>query len=904
MGRQKKVTPATVFASTVRSALEHIADPIWLGDHSPLATPYFLGRPPPGEAYPTGGRERGLLLQAVIREAAAEMWGGPLPATRQALSDAVDADRAEHGSKSSRYHYLLLELRYLRHHFSPNTFPTAVEAMPGYVNVSPTRFFIHLDEAIEELCRGLLDKLNPALRLERPGLSRAPIGRAAIVEAIVADLQAGRAVAVTGQGGVGKTTTGAAVIAGWPGEVFWHTFHPGLNDDLISLLFGLGHFTRVAGAPALWAQLLAAEGQGAPVAQAAGMLRLDLEAIAHRQPLLCFDEVDLLQTSSGDPRRKQHAQVLEFLESLRGDVPLLLIGQRVYVDTHAHYALEPLTAERTGELLRRLGLEPDARTLNRIHQYTGGNPRLLELYAALRHSGEAAEDILRLPRDPSARPLFSRLWRRLGKGERNVLAALSVFRSHAPRDAWTNSETALTGLIDRSLIKTDMAGGVALLPFFRELVFDALSADLHSRLHRDAAHIRAQRGDYTAAAHHFVQAGEPGAAVEAWFAHQDGEVLAGQAAAADEVFRRIDPRSLEGPRRTELLVIRNRLALLAGEAERVLQEMEGFTWDTDDETTADALGQLALAHELRDQNELALAEYDEAIDILLRATNKVTKLHLRRGLVFSRESDTQSMRREAKLAEYDLQLLRGMIEYMIGHFELAQSYYLDALEISKVTNERGKIAFANYLLSQIAGRQGRIHDARAHAEKAMAYYAEIGHRLQLEGLRAELAGMYLNIRQFEEVIEPSEKALQFFERIKHEVWISSITTNLAEAYMETGRLDKAKEMAFKAMRMEDSKSRPYALYTLGHIHDREGNREHAGAAFTEGIAIARANSDPFIEAYLERAFGQLLVRHEATDEGREHLEAALNLFNQMGLTHEIEPTEASLNETQPATNAE
>src|SRR5690606_7739384 len=120
-------------------------------------------------------------------------------------------------------------------------------------------------------------------------LLRAPIGRATIVEAIIADLQAGRTVAVTGQGGVGKTTAGAAVIAAWPGEVFWHTFHPGLNDDLNSLLFGLGHFTRVAGAPALWAQLLAAEGQGAPVAQAAGMLRLDLEAIAHRQPLLCFD---------------------------------------------------------------------------------------------------------------------------------------------------------------------------------------------------------------------------------------------------------------------------------------------------------------------------------------------------------------------------------------------------------------------------------------------------------------------------------------------------------------------------------------------------------------------------------------------------------------------------------------
>ena len=67
MARQKGVTPATIFSATVRSALEHIADPLWLGRHSPLAMPYFLGRRVREENYPTSERERGLLLQAAIR---------------------------------------------------------------------------------------------------------------------------------------------------------------------------------------------------------------------------------------------------------------------------------------------------------------------------------------------------------------------------------------------------------------------------------------------------------------------------------------------------------------------------------------------------------------------------------------------------------------------------------------------------------------------------------------------------------------------------------------------------------------------------------------------------------------------------------------------------------------------
>jgi hypothetical protein len=31
------------FARSVEIALEHFADPAWLGEHSPLAAPYFLG---------------------------------------------------------------------------------------------------------------------------------------------------------------------------------------------------------------------------------------------------------------------------------------------------------------------------------------------------------------------------------------------------------------------------------------------------------------------------------------------------------------------------------------------------------------------------------------------------------------------------------------------------------------------------------------------------------------------------------------------------------------------------------------------------------------------------------------------------------------------------------------------
>jgi tetratricopeptide (TPR) repeat protein len=538
-------------------------------------------------------------------------------------------------------------------------------------------------------------------------------------------------------------------------------------------------------------------------------------------------------------------------------------------------------------------------TLHRVQRFTGGNPRLLELYAALRQTGEEAGDALRLSNDPSAKPLFSRLRRRLDDEERDLLSALAVFRSNTPRDAWTSAASALNDLIGRGFIKSDLAGGVALLPFFRELVFNALSPEHRVRLHHNAAHIRAQRGDYTAAAHHYVEAGEPESAVEIWYAHQDSEIMVGQAAAADDVFRQIQPDRLDNSRRTELLVIRNRLALLAGESERVLEGMEGFSWDADDETTAEVLSQWATAYRLLERPDQALDKYDQAIEMLSRMATKIAGWRMQRGIILT-QTDSQAARYEAQLAIYDVERLQGMIDYLGGNFDSAQTHFMASLEIARAADDKDRIARAYHYLMLVAGRQGDIDNALAYSEKAMAHYAAIGDLPQLEGVRAELAGTYLNVRQFEAVIEPSEKALQFFERIKHEQWIASISSNLAEAYMETGRLEEARAAAFRVLRLEIARSRPYALYTLGHIHEREGNPTHASASFSEGIEVARAVGDPFIEAYLERVFGGLCMRNGRPADGLAHLEAAARLFTEMGLQHEVTETEAALQAARPA----
>ena len=254
---------------------------------------------------------RGLLGEALDR-----LWDGPPPATTAALFAAVEDARRETGNSGDAYAYLLLELRYFRRRVPPGAYPSKATDIPVFLNVSTTRFFVHLDRAIDRLGEELLRLAQPALRPERPPAPALLLGRERELALARRELAAGRSVTLSGAGGVGKTTLAAATVADRPAEtVFWHTFLPNFNDNLPALLFAMGHFLHWLGGSTLWRQLLADAGRPPGPEQALGMLRADLERLP-AAPLFCFDEVDLLHGSDGDARSAAHARLLAFLEAL------------------------------------------------------------------------------------------------------------------------------------------------------------------------------------------------------------------------------------------------------------------------------------------------------------------------------------------------------------------------------------------------------------------------------------------------------------------------------------------------------------------------------------------------------------------------------------------------------------
>lgn len=877
------------FGDHLRRALELLHQPALLGAQSPLAAPFFLGESLRGsEATPAG---RGAALRGLIFRAAEQLWGGPLPDDGQAL---LAAALAEH-DPGGRYDCLILELNYLQQRYRPVPRNQA-EIYSDILHISRPTHDRHLRRAIERLGVALLALTRPALQLEQPAPPTALVGREPLLARLRAELATGRSVALTGPGGVGKTSLGAAAADGWaPAPRFWYTFRPGLNDRLEGLLFTLGHFLHAQGASALWHQLVAEHGRSLDGALALGLALADLRNLPE-PPLLCFDELDALRPADSAQARPAHAQILAFLDGLRGHTPLLLIGQRVFWGHDGLVELGALTRADLAAWLAALSISHAPADVSHLYDYTGGNPRLADLCVALFQTGTYptfAAALEQLPRSQALLPLWLRLERGLVADERRVLQALAVFHRPAPADAWLNGpverSAALTRLVARRLAQLDERGGVSLLPALRAIIYGELSPELREELHTEAAQIRAERGAFTAAAYHLYHAGQPEAAVTLWHEQGDQEIEQGQAGAALAIFAQISPRRLPPDIGQKLLLLRARLHELAGEPASVVDDLGQMTWASEQPASPEAMLLLGRAVQAQGDHERAMATYQAGLDAaaLLRLS---TQLHVQRSRASIYRREMGQAWREAHLAHYHAVVTLGIVSQQSGDYGAARGHLGRALAIAEEAGYQAGIAETHHYLALLAGRQTDLDAALPHFAQAIDFYERIGDRLSREIVRGNLASVYINVRRFAEALEPAERAMRFFMAMGDPFRTAQNASNLAEAHAELGNLDQAEEFANVVLRQNQPQSHPYALYTLGTVHLRRGDLAQAERSYDQSRRLATINDDVYLLAFAWRALGEVVRAQGREGEAQEAFAQALALFRRLEIDEEIRRT--------------
>lgn len=871
--------PSKLFSKIVRDALKHYHDPAWLGQHSPLATPYFLGRILLERLdQPASTTTCGQVLSSLFIEAAQKLWQDDLPIRRKTLLDIVAEKRAVMGNKGEHYYFLLLELRYFRRYFSKFDRPFDTRGIAEFLDISETRYFKHTGLAVDALIVELLKLVRPTFRLEQPCLHRPIFGRNTLIQTILKQLHNNQAVTINGMGGAGKTTVGTAIYTQWKTTpTFWYTFRTPLNDQYNSLLFSLAHFLHQQGRSALWLQLMVDGGKLRNHNQLQGYLARDLKL----QPLLCFDEVDRLIITKEAWRNSEHLAILELLEMLVELTPTLLIGQRPIIDTLVQHTLTPLSLSETTQLLAQTTQDIDVAMIAQWHQFAQGNPRLLLLFAMLHANGERIE-----AGSVNIAGPFQRLWRRLSIAERDLLASLSVFRSPAPADAWADQQT-LNSLIERQLVTKDSQDGVELLPLYRSYLYqNGLMREEQESQHEQAAMIRAQRGEYTSAASHYSKAGEPAKALAIWYPNLETEITRGFGASARAIFVSLSAKRLSRTEQKQLKIVRHRLADLMGDLDTILATATVRRENTIEDAILDNLEGHA-AH-LKGRSDRALASYGNALTRLTDVMGRLTMIHFRRGQVFLENRQLQDACHEAQNIFYFYKRLQAMIARRSGDFLAAEEAFLVALD-SAENIPLIQQASTHEQLMFLYGQKRQMEQVEHHAKLAMDTFTTMGHQFLQWLTQSHLAAIYMQVGQYQDAIELGEEALQFFNSLNHVgTPVPSLLNTLAEAYFELGDLQCALTYAQRVLRTEERELLPYGGYTLARIHTKNKKYAFAHRVFVEALQVAKENADRFIRAYLLRERCKLYHLEGNKMKAQKDKVAATILFKQMNLEDEID----------------
>lgn len=852
------------FSENVEQALKHFHDSVWLGRHSPLASPYFLGTYWRNHKNNDDVQSRGVALQQLIHEATA----------------ALVAHHVKWGDLWSK----LLHLAYF------DTHDWSVQQMADKLVIAPPTFHRHQKAAIEQLAQAILALIRPTLRLETPALPPTLLGRDTALTTCVDWLRQGKSVSLTGAGGVGKTTLGVAVAHRFaPTATFWFTLQPSLNDNLHSILFALGYFLHGQGASGLWSQLVADRGE-VKIPRSLNLLRHDLMTQSSRPLVLCFDEVDLL-----NPTEVQaHRQLAPFLDSLRGLASLLFIGQKQLLETDYQQQLVGLSLAEIASWLQQTQIPLAQVEIQQLLHYTGGNPRLLELFIAFYHTlarqaQPVSEALASLAEKPSVEFLLRRIWRHLNEDEMALLKVLAIFRNPVPRDAWLapTQQAALAQLQAWRLVQSDQQGGVALLPTFKAALAQYLLAREEKEvLHLQAAAIRARYGQYTAAAHHYVQAEEPQLAVQLWYIHREQEINQGQAEAALQLLQAVSQRRLAPQDSETLALLRAELYKLLGHYDEAQVAVQATFWQIPFlKVQAKRLeGDIA---ELRGEVQRAIQAYQAGLETVEQWLSEAANYHRALGYLYNNEVEFERAQREVYRIRHEAANLEGAIHLMRGNIAAAHEVYEQALLLAQQANYAYGEANTHNNLGSTCGWRRQLAAAEAHLQTAIEFFQNTGRLNKQASATYNLAFARRLSRQFTAALAPAHEALTLFTHLGEEYGRAVTKAILAEIHLGLNELELAESYARQVIDEERTNTLPDGLRILGEVRLQQSRLTEADQLIRQSLAIAQQNQDRLLEGYAWRARGKVYLARSQAEEAQSCLTKASSLFLESGLPEEI-----------------
>jgi tetratricopeptide (TPR) repeat protein len=848
------------FVLELETALEHIADNVWLQAHSPLAAPYFLG-------HASDGADPGTALRAVLAQCA----------------EALPAEAAA-----------ILNAAYFRRDASLNNLGVAMS-----LGMIDRTFYRQRALAIATLAEEVLRDLRPALGAESPQTG-AYVGlgsRRPILDELQVRLSTRQSVSLVGPSGMGKTTLAARLFADWAQThpAFWHTVRPGLNDRVDQFGHAIAHRLREFGVDMTWRQLSADRGRTQPERLLA-LLRFDLAELHARgkTALICIDETDALAADDAI-----HAPLLELIDALQHEAALLLLGQRSVLVTACTLQLNGVATDECAELLTAQGpIHLSQAQLAAVHNATQANPAMLALYAALhRLLGDADAAVAQLGRGLSYDALFQRVWRRLDDDARSILMHAAVFDDAIYLDRASEHAAILAAVCRTGLLSPDPSDAARfwLAAHTRGAIRERTPRETSSRLSLLSAHACERRAITLQAMRHFCAAGQPAHALRVWTLRRRIEIDQGQGGAALALLQTIAADDLPDP------ALRDTLRLACAELQGLTGQIGAQYASAHQARSARIPVQRAYARmlegdaaELRNQLDDALRSYAAALDQLFDSPLSLQAAIARRvsRLQANYLNDLQKARAMAIEARVRGEISHGLVEERAGNYAEAEARYDAALTLARTLPDyQALLAMLYGYLGQLQWKLGKPDAAIAHLDEAVRIGEARGDTIGTLFDRYTISAAHIAAGRFDNALDVAERTLTLARQLGSAYLIAGLTGNASEACIGLGRIDEAERYARESLAQEEAALRTYALTALGLVFSARRNTLEAERHFREAIDAARAADDAYAEAAAWRA---LCVMQRGNDEdASDALAAAIAIYRRLGLQHEIDALTAA-----------
>ena len=334
-----------------------------------------------------------------------------------------------------------------------------------------------------------------------------------------------------------------------------------------------------------------------------------------------------------------------------------------------------------------------------------------------------------------------------------------------------------------------------------------------------------------------------------------------------------------------------------GEFDQGLQQLRQLRWPKEREISLQAKHLEGLFLSGLGFGEQSLQAYKEGVEMVARIQRQLVGFYDKRGRKYLQEKELDEAWRETQLARYEAANLSGVVLTQRGQFEEGLAAYKEALTVATTIQYDRGIAKTNRDIADLLWRRNQLTDAAKHATEAVHYYERIQDDLNVAWTHNTLACIHMQSGAYESAVTAGLKALSFLERIGHTYSIAGVASNLAESYFELDQLDAAEKYVHDVLRLEETQSQPYALFTLAGIARKRQDYPQAERVIAETIQLATNNRDKFLAAYAYRLSGEIELDQGRSKQASTALDQAITLFETMGLTSEKEKSEQLRHQT-------